>query len=796
MPTNNKPELVDLRQAVVLTAAGEADAIERQASLVLRTEIKRRTGLVWSETSEMPAQGPVVVLGSRERMPALPQGLRLPDPPLKDGAPAAEGFVLSVDTTSRPRPTVCLIGNDHRAVLFAVGRLLRMLEWRQGEAALPADCAISTAPAYPMRGIQLGYRRLNDTCDAWDVGRFTQYIRDLIFFGNNAIELIPPVSPGNVGMAEVDPLMPMTPWDMNVALCAVLDAYDMDVWFWLPLETGAAEDPEHRACSLRERELLFAACQRIDAVFVPGGDPGDTDPDLLMPYLQDLTVLLRRHHPQAEMWVSPQKFRGDQLERFFTYLERESPDWLAGIVWGPGCLITLPETRERVPRRYPIRHYPDVTHAKVCQFPYPYWDDVWSQAYERQPIHPRPTQYAHITNYHAPYTPGSIAYSDGTGDDVNKVITLERLWDPEADVRETLRQYGRCFCGADFAEGVADGLLMLEQNWAEPAASSPQVPRTLAHWQEMERRAGDWQRGSWRFQQGLIRAYGDAYVQRRVQQEQKALAAAYAALNQDHLSVKQAISDAEKALAAANPLTAAPDLRQRTHELADDLFQSIGMQLSLERHGSSDRARGAMLDNNDAPLTDAAWLRGELGRIKTLESEAAQREAIQRVLHWTDAGEGGFYDDLGNRANGTDPHLVREKLWDQDPSFLRSVQDSHYGPGFPERHRHSWAYQAHVYRSPLKMRYEGLDPQACYLLRAVYAGRGRMTLQLVLGGQPVGEPVSFTGLEPVIREFEVPPAAVADGTLDVRWENVHGYDAQIAEVWLVRKAHEKRESGK
>lgn len=771
---------IDIANAVVIVSP-EAEAVERQAALMLRQEVQRRTGLVWPLATE-PAEGqPAIVLGSRAHLPALPAGVAVPEPPQKDGRPAAEGFVLAVAGQA-----VLAIGNDRRGLLFAVGRLLRSLEWSDGAAALPADLSIATSPAYPMRGMQLGYRRLNDTLDAWDVSRYTQYVRDLILFGNNAIELIPPVSPGNVGLAEMDPLMPLTPWDMTIALCAVLDAYDMDVWFWLPLEKGAAEDPVRRERSLREREQLFAACQRIDAVFVPGGDPGDTAPEVLMPYLAELDERLQRHHPGAQMWVSPQKFYGEDLERFYRILEQEQPAWLAGIVWGPGCLMPLADTRARVPARYPIRHYPDVTHAKVCQFPFPYWDEVWARAYERQPIHPRPTQYAYITNFHAPHTPGSIAYSDGTGDDVNKVITLERLWDPQADVRQALVDYGRVFVGPALAAGVADGLLMLEQNWAEPAATSPQVPRTLAHWQALEAQAGPYQLGSWRFQQGLIRAYADAYVQRRAQQEGAALAGAYAALGQPGAGPAAAIAAAEQALAAADPLAAAPELRQRTHELAGALFASIGMQLSIAGYGASARDRGAQLDNNDAPLSDCAWLVGELARIKQLDGEDAQRRAIEQVLHWTDPGEGGFYDDMGNRANGADPHLVRDKVWEDDPGFLRAVQDSHYGPGFPERYRLSWAYQAHVYRSPLRMRYEGLDPQARYRLRAVYAGRGRMTLQLVLGGQPVGEPVSFTGLEPVVREFDVPPAAVKGGALDVRWDNVDGYDAQIAEVWLVK----------
>jgi len=779
---------VNLASAVVVTAGAAADNVERQAAAMLRWEVGKRTGLAWEELAGLPGdEVPVIIVGSQQRLPALPPGIRLPSPVTKNGAPAAEGYLLAVDSAARRAPTVCALGNDRRGTLYAVGHLLRTLEWGPGKADLPADLQVASAPAYPMRGMQLGYRRLNDTLDAWDVGRYAQYVRDLIVFGVNSIELIPPLSPGRYGAAEPDPLMPLSPWDITLALCALLDSYDMEVWFWLPLESGAAGDPELRADSLRQREALFAACRRLDHVFVPGGDPGDTAPDLLFPYLRDLGQALRRHHPGGRLWVSPQKFRRENLARFYEYLHQHQPDWLEGVVWGPGCLQTLPQVRELVPARYPVRHYPDVTHAKICQFPFPHWDAAWALAYERQPIQPRPTQFAHICNLHSPDTPGAVAYSDGTGDDVNKVIWAARLWDPQAQVRQVLEDYGRCFVGPEFAQEAAEGLLMLERNWAGPAASNPQVPQTLAHWQAMEKRATARELGCWRFQQGLIRAYGDAFVQQRVRQEQELLAAAYGELARaGQVGVRAALARAEEILARADPLTAAPELRSRVHELAGMLFRSIGMQLSIAGYGASARDRGAQLDNNDGPLTDCPWLRCQLPRLRELP-ESQAREEIDRLVHWTDPGPGGCYDDLGSHVHGRDPHLVREITWEQDPGFLLGVQDANYVSGFPEGARLSWATQAQAYRPPLRLRYQGLDPRGSYLLRATYAGRGRMSLQLYLGGQPVGEPVSFEGRQPVVREFEVPLAAIAGGTLEAVWDNVEGHDVQLAEVWLIKR---------
>jgi len=790
-------QTVDLTNAVVVTAGSAADAVERQAALMLRWEVRKRTGLELKEAAALPADAtPAIVLGSRERMPALPAGLQLPQPPMKDGKPAAEGYVVAVDTKSRPGPTVCCVGNDHRGTLFAVGKLLRTVDWGDGILTAPADLSTATAPEYPVRGMQLGYRRLNDTFDAWDVGRYAQYIRDLIIFGNNSVELIPPSGPGVEWIAIPDPLMPLNTWDMTVALSALLDAYDMDVWLWLPLEDNATLDPQRRAATLLDRDELFAACPRIDHVFVPAGDPGNTSPQAMIPYLEELAASLHKHHPAAKLWVSSQKWGLPGVKYFTDYMRANQPDWLAGMVWGPSSPGTPQQARQMVPAKYGLRLYPDITHALRCQYPFPYLDEPWAQGYARQPIQPRPTQYAHICRLVSPGTVGAVCYSDGTGDDVNKIIWDSLLWDPKADVREVLRDYGRAFFGPEFAEEVADGELMLEQDWVGSAATNPQVARTFAHWQAMEKRATPKQLANWRFQQGLIRAYGDMFIQTRVRRDRVLLERAYAELRKaPQVGPEAAMAAAEPILAEANPfilssaegLTEAPELRNRIHELAGELFKSIGMQLSLEKYGSSDGNRGAQLDNNDRPVSDCPWLRAELAEIRKLPTREAQLAAIDQWLNWTDPGPGGFYDDLGNHANLMDPHLVRTMPWEQDPEFMIAPDDAHQSSMYPQYQRMSWMNQAENYIAPLRLRYTGLDPNATYILKATYGGRGQAMVQLYLEGKKFGDPVPSDPQKPTRHEFEVPKAMTADGVLDVSWNEVGEFGAKIAEAWLVKK---------
>ena len=99
-------------------------------------------------------------------------------------------------------------GNDARGVLFGVGRLLRGLRMTPGKVALPDGLNLTSAPRYPLRGHQLGYRPKTNSYDAWDLPQWERYIRELAVFGTNAIELIPPRSDDDAD----SPHFPCRPW--------------------------------------------------------------------------------------------------------------------------------------------------------------------------------------------------------------------------------------------------------------------------------------------------------------------------------------------------------------------------------------------------------------------------------------------------------------------------------------------------------------------------------------------------------------------------------------------------------
>src|SRR5205085_9043372 len=248
--------------------------------------------------------------------------------------------------------SVQLVGNDARGTLFAAGALLRNLQMDRDSLAIADDFKIATAPKYPLRGHQLGYRPKTNSYDGWDVRQWEQYIRDLAVFGANAVELIPPRSDDDAD----SPHFPLPPMRMMVEMSRILQDYGLDVWIWYPAMDHDYSDSKTVESALAEWASVFRQLPRIDAIFVPGGDPGHTRPKHLMALLERQTQSLHRFHPKAQMWVSPQSFNRAWLDEFVDLLNREHPAWLSGIVFGPQVRVSLPRLRQLIPKEYPIRH--------------------------------------------------------------------------------------------------------------------------------------------------------------------------------------------------------------------------------------------------------------------------------------------------------------------------------------------------------------------------------------------------------------------------------------------------------
>ena len=101
-----------------------------------------------------------------------------------------------------------------------------------------------------------------------------------------------------------------------------------------------------------------------------------------------------------------------------------------------------------------------------------------------------------IHNRDAIFTDGFLTYSDGTHDDVNKVLWSRLGWDPESDVGKIVVEYCRFFFGSGIAEEAATGIFALEKNWVGPVPGNKVIGETLDLWKKLEienpRLNGNW----------------------------------------------------------------------------------------------------------------------------------------------------------------------------------------------------------------------------------------------------------------------------------------------------------------
>jgi hypothetical protein len=768
---------LDLTQALVVTPRGLSRP-EQKAVALLIDEVEMRTQIRWQMREMWPAETvPVILVG---KAPALHAYADHPGAALNDSEPTLrpEGYRIQA-TQGKSGPVVIVAGNDARGVLFGVGGLLRAMAMEKQRVTLPADFKVATAPHYPLRGHQLGYRPKTNSYDGWDLPRWEQYIRDLVVFGANAIELVPPRSDD-----EPDsPHFPKPPLEMMAGMSKLADDYGLDVWVWYPALDRDYADSKTVEFALKEWSEVFARLTRVDAVFVPGGDPGHTPPRHLMRFLEKQTESLHRYHPRATMWVSPQGFNPEWMKEFLTLLNAE-PAWLSGVVYGPGTRLTLSELRSAVPKRYPIRHYPDITHSRTSQYNVPDWDTAFAMTEAREVINPRPQGHARIFRLLQPQTIGFITYSEGCNDDVNKAIWSALGWDPHADVVTILREYSRYFIGPHFADSFAQGLLNLEQNWHGAVLTNIGIYTTLQQFQGMERAASPQDLQNWRFQQGLYRAYYDAYIRSRLLYETQLEDEAMGELRRARRGRSLiALAEAEKVLNRAATRPVSEDWRERVFELGEALFQSIRMQLSVNRYKAQSVGRGANLDTIDRPLNDRAWLLSRFAAIRKLETESERLKQIDAIVNWTDPGPGGFYDDAGHP--GMQPHLVRGVGWADDPAFFQTVATVFEDQ--PALRKAWWDQAMAHYDAPLKFRYSGLDPAGHYTVRVVY---GSGPLRLVANGSV--EIHSFVNRPYEPLEYPVPATATAGGNLELQWQGQpgragNGRGCQVAELWLLKK---------
>lgn len=653
----------------------------------------------------------------------------------------------------RVGPLTVVTARGTRGLVYGAGWVLRHLDVAGGTARLSLARSVDQAPAYATRLTQIGYRPKNNSYDAWTLAMFRRRIEDFALWGASGVQLIAPVSDDDA----TGPLFPAPPRETLAGIATIAHRLGLHVALYYP-ELGDYATPRAVAAEMAAFRRTLADLPYVDALYVPGGDPGHTAPDRLFPLVAQQAAVLHARNPKAPVYISSQGFDAAGFDAFYRELDKR-PDWLTGVFVGPQTRDPLPVQRARIPARYPLILYPDIAHTMHAQFPVDRWWPEFALTQGREPINPRPAAYARIFADLAPRTAGSVTYSEGVNDDFNQFLWFRLGWDPDTDPAAFAVDYARVFIGDPRAAALPAAL---EANWVGDPATNAGIDATLARADAIRpARFADWRIDALRY-----RAVYDALVRHRTIEARARRAAALAASD----------AIAARAILARSDGPEATALLARLNALAERLWRGARLQLSVPRYGASNVERGATLDRANIDLTGRAWIEAQMANGWPIPDRSRR-------------SEGALYDDLGRPD--AEPHLVRGLGLARDPQGFATAID-----GIADRiPADGWDpaaldYAETLYDRPLRLHYPGLDPHRQYRLTITYAGEDyTLPIRLVANDRFVLQDAFARTANPMQVTLAIPRAATAGGTLDLAWTRPprmggSGRGKQIAETWL------------
>ena len=754
-------KILDLSNATILLSPTIKSPVRESAGEILTEEIAKRTSLQLKSTDAWSSATVIACALSADKElygEPLPNRTGNDLPEFKK-----EGYRLYHEVRDS-KNILWIIGADARGVIYGIGKLLATSIMKDKLIAMTANIDIASSPEYPLRGHQFGYRNTANSWDSWSIEQFDQHFREQILFGANSFE--------NTPFQDKAPseLMKYPREEMNITLSKICEKYDADYWVWTPADVDL-KDKKLREAEVERHRILYQQLPRLDGVFFPGGDPGHNHPADVMLFLEELAPVLKQYHPNAGLWVSLQGFDEEMVNYFFDYLDEKNPDWLTGVVNGPSS-PPIDIERKRLPAKYKLRHYADVTHSVRCSYPVKKWDQAFALTLGRECTNPQPLYYASIHNQYAPSTNGFLTYSDGVHDDVNKVTWSQMGWDTKRDVKNVMIEYCNFFFGSSVAKDAADGIFSLEQNWVGPIAHNTNIRKTLIHWKKLE--AENPQLASnWRWQQLVMRAYYDSYIQERNSYEKDLeVQANTLLLNARTIGADKAMDEVLALVQKADSEFVAQDLKQKAVKYLDDLFHSVGLQTSVKKYHASGAQRGCVLDFIDYPLNNRWWLEDEFKKIKGLKTEDEKLARLDLIRTYETPGEGSFYDNI---SSSDAKHVTSETddaidyLWENEGLSRKRLSTQ-------------------LFQFTPELQYNELDPNSSYLIRV--CGYGEALLRA--NGERLKPTKYEKGFEQ-FKEFPLPSGLIKDGQLKISFDEPDEEHlnwrqrSRVTDVWILKQ---------
>ncbi|MBR5262278.1 MAG: hypothetical protein IKV49_00515, partial [Clostridia bacterium] len=511
---------------------------------------------------------------------------------------------------------VIITAHRLRALLFGCGEFIKKAVFDGEKIGLVRNISMTKVPSMKIRGHQLSYTDMNNTVDMWDKAQYERYIRDLVLFGMNTVEADSGVR------EETSTLMRFSQKEMLVAMSEICLKCDIDLSVWHELWSKDSDEE-----TIAKMHRLYDDLPKLDILFPPGGDPGDMQGEAFVQRCALMKREMKKVFPNIQMWPSAQAPHEypDWGERFAKEMAK-CPEEIDGVIYGPNHAMPLDELRRKIDSRYPFRLYPDIGHNVRCETPVHFDRDDWhyslAATLSREAVNPRPSEYRLYHRQTRQYVDGSVTYSEGVNDDLNKFIWSAMDLDCESDLRENVLDYCRAFYIGSDAEKLADMLIAFEHSWEGDPVENINIQANYEAFTKMADEKPELMK-NWRFVLHLFRAYCDKIVRdRRVFElglidEAKTLV--YLGKNAEALEIlKTDFCDEYKAM------------RAKIEELAESLFNLIGIQLDVEHYHGMSWERGCTLMTIDNPVTDRRYLVKKMSENLSFAAEYFERNIVDK----------------------------------------------------------------------------------------------------------------------------------------------------------------------
>lgn len=843
-------------ERVRIVLGDNAEVVEQSSAELLRERIAGMTGMpvdIRTENEAVTESALTILLGlpvRHERLSALLKERRVALPTERD--PGPEGFVLHAFTDDTDT-VVLAAGVDARGVLYAVGEILRRMEPRRGALDFPERLDLRTAPAFEVRGTQFdqgGTMPRITGARPWTEKERQTVILDYALAGANTFEI-------GGGTGKDDAMLKfLRSFGLKTLVHSSVNAGSG------PPEWQASESigrigylcpsvPESRESLLRNCEARFRQSPTFDYVRLVAGDGGGCECDRCDPYggtfihlCEDLAAVIHRYHPETEIFITNQKLDDADDRAIFDYLNEKPRPWLRALCYGPGSdamtwqqgrrqthrmdLFRYPgfgpfdrylnEILHELPRQQSIVFFNELTHWYYSQYGYvhfqppPDWNGEtpppWGRfIYERQPdpyvvaVYERQTFYAWPRYYHyvfnetLRYGIGDVTHSSGHHDHFNQWMWQRLMWSPHTSVEDVVDDYAKTWFGRAAAPPMAKAIFQLEVNLEAPLLSNDGIDDYYRWVKEAgEKMPTAWSEGNWLWCQYMQKAALDKYVQLEGRSQ-------VSVQEKIEKHIAQALRDGKLDGAIGDALTWLSE-RSETEEMARlrDEARRLG-----ERSDKLFGVRSTGYFNLERDFIGLGWLESQLKQAQAAAGET-RIALLERIANYTDAGEGGYYDNAGEP--GAAPHLIHGTPYDHGQPYTRLALSESNRPS-----QRTMAFTAHEEQG-VTFQYDDLDPDACYSVRVTLV-RPRFQERYAMRMNQKSESIYADDLllakELELPErtsrfftFDIPEEATRDGSLTVRfekapdvaagpkldvqvWRNSGGWGTLVSEIWLMKR---------